>query len=110
MLDPGKLRHRVVLQEKTSFQDTHGDMVEDWSPVATLWAAIEPLSAREFVASQALQSAVTVRITIRYRAGVVPTMRLLHGSKVYTIAGVLSDPDSGLEYLTLPCTEGVAEG
>lgn len=110
MLDPGKLRHRVVLQEKSSYLDTHGDQVEGWSTVATLWAAIEPLSAREFVASQALQSAVTARITIRYRAGVVPTMRLLHGAKVYTIAGVLADPESGLEYLTLPCTEGVAEG
>jgi len=36
-------------------------------------------------------------------------MRLYHAAKdqYYNIEGVLSDKDSGLEYITLPCSEGV---
>lgn len=108
-LDAGKLRHRVTLQRLLRYIDTAGDTAEDWTTFATVWAAIEPLSAREFVGSQAMQSQVALRVTIRYLDGVVATMRLLHGAKVYVIEGVLPDKESGLEYLTLPCSQGVAE-
>ena len=37
-------------------------------------------------------------------------MRVVHGSKVYNIAGVLPDAGSGREYLTLACSEGVNDG
>lgn len=107
MLDPGKLRHRVRIEQLVRTIDDNGDAIEVWATLATVWAAIEPLSAREFVASQSVQSGVSARITIRYRSDVRPSMRLIHGSKVYQIEGVLSDKDSGLEYITLPCTEGV---
>ena len=37
-------------------------------------------------------------------------MRVVHGGKVYNIHGVLPDMRSGLEYLTLPVSEGVSDG
>ena len=80
-------------------------MTTTWATVATVWAAVEPLSAREFIAAQAVQSNVSVRITMRYRPGITSAMRLLHDGKVYNITGVLADKDSGREYLTLPCAE-----
>jgi head-tail adaptor len=55
-----------------------------------------------------VQSQVSARITIRQRSGITAAMRVVHGSKVYQIEGVLPDKESGLEYLTLPCSEGVA--
>src|SRR5690606_36164045 len=106
----GPLRHRVTLQERQLTQDSYGSPVTEWVDVATLWAAVEPLSAREFIAAQAQQSQVTARIRIRYRPGVNGQMRILHRGKFYNIAGVLADKESGLEYLTLPVTEGVNEG
>ena len=109
-LAAGKLRHRVILQEQQSVQDTLGEMIVNWVEIARPWAAVEPLSAREFVASAAGQSQVTARITIRYRAGVNATQRILHRGKIYNIEGVLADKESGLEYLTLPCSEGVNLG
>jgi SPP1 family predicted phage head-tail adaptor len=119
MLDPGKLQHRVTIQALVSPTDSNGDPLRgeqgelldpEWTDVATVWAAIEPLSAREFIQSSAMQSQVTARITIRARAGITPAMRAVHGSKVYNIEGVLPDKESGLEYLTLPCSEGVNAG
>ena len=34
-------------------------------------------------------------------------MRIDHGGKIYNILGVLSDKESGMDYLTLPCSEVV---
>ena len=80
-------------------------MIPGWQDVATVWASIEPLSAREFIAAQAVQSDVSVRVSVRYRPGITAAMRLLHDGKTYNITGVLADKDSGREYLTLPCAE-----
>lgn len=109
-LSAGKLRHRVRLERLERSKDSNGDTVEEWTLVAEIWAAIEPLSAREFVASQAAQSQVSARITIRWRDDVRAAMRIVHGDKLYNIAGVLADKDSGREYLTLPVTEGTNAG
>jgi len=102
----GTLRHRVTLQSNIKVQDpATGYMTQSWTDVAKVRAAVAPLSAREFIAAQAMQADVTTRITIRYRAGVTAAMRILHDGKTYNITGVLPDAKSGREYLTLPCTE-----
>ena len=107
----GKLRHRITLQRPGLSQDPQtGEMVPGWQDVATVWASIEPLSAREFIAAQAGQSEVSARVVIRHRDDVDATMRALYRGKLYNIHGVLADPKSGLEYLTLPVSEGVGNG
>lgn len=109
-MEAGRLRHRVTLQSYTATRDPDtGDVIRDWEDVATVWAAIEPLSTREFIASAATQSKVTTRIIIRQRA-VDHTMRAVHNGRIYNIEGVLADPNSGLEYVTLACSEGVNDG
>ncbi|MCP1404255.1 SPP1 family predicted phage head-tail adaptor [Achromobacter insolitus] len=110
MLDSGKLRHRVSIERITRTQDPDtGAIGETWTEVAKVWAAVEPLSAREFVQSAAGQSEVTARITIRTR-DIQATDRIIHRGTVYNIRGVLADKDSGLEYITLPVAAGVNEG
>lgn len=109
-LSAGKLRHRVTIQEPVNVQDsTDGSMVKTWRDVATVWAAIEPLSAREFIAAMKEDSKVSARITIRYIPTINHEMRLYHAAKsvYYDIHGILSDKDSGLEYITIPVSEGV---
>lgn len=107
----GKLRHRITIQKPGRARDpVTGGWIDGWTEVARPWASIEPLSAREFIAAQASQSAVTARIVIRYRPDIDATMRILYRGRVYNIHGVLADPKSGLEYLTLPVSEGVNDG
>jgi SPP1 family predicted phage head-tail adaptor len=106
----GSLRHRVQIEELVASRDSDGVLTESWQPFAEVWASIEPLSAREFIASGAGQSQIVARITVRYRAGLTPSMRIVHRGKTYNIAGVLPDKVSGLEYITLPVTEGVNQG
>lgn len=110
-LSAGRLRHRIRIERPGYTQDPiTGEMTQGWELVADkVPAAIEPLSAREFIAAQAVQSAVTARIVIR-RRDVDAAMRIIHRGRIYNIHGVLPDPKSGLEYVTLPCSEGVNDG
>lgn len=116
MLDAGKLRHRLTIQKLQNVadssgevQDSNGDLVQEWVDVATVWGAIEPVSGREFISAQTEQSKIIARIVIRYRNDIDATMRIFHAYKdaYYNIEGILSDKESGLEYLTLPVSEGV---
>ncbi|HBC8790285.1 TPA: phage head closure protein [Citrobacter braakii] len=110
-MQAGKLRHRVILQEPVKEQNpTTGAVINTWRDVATIWAEISPLSAREFIVAQASQGEITTRITIRYRASITRKHRILFRGSVFNIEGVLPDPKSGREYLTLPCSEGVNDG
>jgi SPP1 family predicted phage head-tail adaptor len=121
-MESGELRHRVDFQKRIEQQDPEtGAMVVVWLDLYTdVPAAIEPLSAREFIAAAAVQSEITTRIVVRQRRGInpmEPKQRILHGVKcckflgreIYNPAGMLRDKDSGWDYLTIPCSKGVDE-
>lgn len=118
------MRHRIKLQRYTTLEDSNGGVYQDpntgevprqWVTYAEVWAAIEPLSAREFIQSQQMQSEVVARIVIREREGVDAADRIVHerpgrADRVYNIHGILPDTDSGFEYLTMPVSLGVNLG
>lgn len=107
----GPLRHRILIQRPVKKQDPNtGAIIDLWENVQTRWAEVVALSARDFIAAKSFQSEVTTRIKIRYCDWITSGYRVLFRGKVFNIEGVLPDPDSGLEYLTLPCSEGVNDG
>lgn len=75
-MEAGKLGHRITIQQATVAQDAYGEPVKTWGTLATVWAAVEPLIGREYLAVQQIQSAVSVRVRIRYRSGITPLMRV----------------------------------
>lgn len=104
-LNAGDLKHRVSIQTAVREQDSSGDLVTSWEDVwLNVPAKIEPLSVRDLLAAKAADSEVTVRITIRRRVGLKASMRVVHNGVPYKPAGWLPDKDSGLEYLTAPCS------
>ncbi|WP_028698202.1 MULTISPECIES: phage head closure protein [Pseudomonas putida group] len=113
-MQAGKLRHRIDIEEFTQVRDPDTGEFAEPAWVAK-WpkcpARVEPLSARDLVAAKAAQSEATARMVIRYRPGVLPTMRIIYRGQVYSIEGPpLEDPNSGLEYLTLLVSKGVKDG
>ncbi len=109
----GDLRHPVQIQHKTVARDPGtGDFGEPtWQLFAKVWAQVSPLSSRDLIAAQAAQSEATARIVIRHRAGILPTMRIVHRGEIYSIEGPpLEDPKSGREYLTILVSKGVKDG
>jgi SPP1 family predicted phage head-tail adaptor len=102
----GSLRHRIVIQDMVPTQDAvTGEVTITPTTFATVWADKRAISAREFISASLSGSKVTIVVTIRYLAGVKPSMRIISGDDVLNIEGVLPDPKTGLEYLTLPCSE-----
>ena len=112
-MQAGRLRHRITFEALGLGQNPDtGEELETWAPIwEKVPAAVEPLSARDLIAAQAGQSEATGRMVIRYRPGVLPTMRIIYRDEVYNIQGPpLPDPDSGLEYLTILVAKGVNDG
>jgi SPP1 family predicted phage head-tail adaptor len=108
----GALRHRVTIEEPIIEIDSDDGMQsQTWEPFASMISAeIVPLSGRELIAAQAVQSRVTTRIRIRNRPGVTAAMRVVHRQSIYNIAAIVPDPVSGTDYMTLMCETGVNEG
>lgn len=103
-----RLNRRITLQALVDGQDEAGQPTSDWTNVITdgdgkLWAEIRDVTGREFVAASATQNIVLTTITIRYRAGIVATMRALHGADVYSIEAVLGQDQ---RTLALMCSRG----
>ena len=105
-LNAGRLRHRIRIEKPMVTQDPDtGALIEAVQIIGTVFASIEPLSAREFIAAQSTQSQITAKILIRYRSGLTPDMRLIDVATgtVYNPAGFLPDPYTGRDWLTIPC-------
>ncbi len=104
-LSPGELRHRVTLQAKTQTTDIIGGATVAWSKVTDLWAKIEPQSGMQTFRMGQLETPITHKVTIRYRAGVTANQRLLFGSRVFEIVEALN-PEEANVMLVLRCREG----
>jgi SPP1 family predicted phage head-tail adaptor len=90
-LDIGKLRHLVLLQVETTAPDAVGQPQPTWATVDTQWARIEALSQRETVAAGAMSAQVSHVVTLRWSSAsaLAPGMRVLYGSHVYHVQGVV---------------------
>lgn len=108
MTDPGKRRHRVTFQRFTGTRDGFGDPLlgeeENWTDVITLWAAVKPLSGREFYAAEQSQSEVTHKIDCRYKPGLTTDMRVRLGSRRFGIVSII-DWEERHESLLIMCRE-----
>lgn len=108
-MNPGKLRHRVTLQEYKEVLDQYGTPIDQgWQDVATVWASVEPIQGREYIQLQNTQSELTTRVRIRYRQGITPAIRVLYGTRVFDIQSVIDFEERHIE-LQLMCIERVGD-
>lgn len=114
-------RRRVDIQSPNLIQDTTGSMVVNKAnPWSTVWknvpASIESSSGSELFAAQQVQSKSSVKISFRWRPGIVTTMRLRHvlgkpeiGEEFFNIDAILPDETNRRE-TSLMCTRRDADG
>lgn len=98
------LRHRPVLEQASRTSDGGGGVTESWTAVATLWAQIRPLSGKERLEADRISGQIGHEVILRYRQGVLPAMRLRHGTRIFHILAVL-DEDERHERLKCLCEE-----
>ena len=102
----GKLRHRVVIQEKVVARDGYGEEDVTWTEVDTVWGSVEPLRGREYLEGRQEQADVSHRIRMRYQGSITPTMRVSYGSRVFEVLSVLNPVERDIS-LELMCREAV---
>lgn len=81
MIDATRFRHPVEIRRATQLQNAKGGYDVVWTSVTRAYAEIVSLGGRESVMAETLQGVEVYRITLRWRAGVMPEdqIRLLGG-------------------------------
>lgn len=110
----GDLRNRITFQRRQNGQDSTGQPIETWVNAFTCWADIDPLTGRELLAAQQIQSTVTHNIQVRYRKELanpiaVTNMRILYGSRIFNIHACM-DQDERRRSVALQVEEGLNNG
>lgn len=98
------LNHRIELQSLGAGQSSTGQPNGAWSTYATVFAAVEPISGREYFNASGERAEVTHKIKLRVGPSVVPKHRALFGARVFNIRSVLNIEERG-RYLQLMATE-----
>lgn len=105
-----ELRHKIIIQAENPQTDGGGGEGDPWAApttVATARARIEPLKGSEQLRAMQLEDKISHLITIRYRAGIIPKMRIKFGTRLFNIRFV-RNPEERNRFLELTCEEGVA--
>ncbi len=100
----GRLRHRLTLETAARTPDGGGGAAEVWTTVAQLWGRIRPTSGNEIFDADGLSGHISHEITLRYRAGVTPSMRLVGSNRRFEILAVI-DIDERRRWLKCLCME-----
>ncbi len=100
----GALRHKVQIQEPVRSEDGGGGGEISWRDVAEVWAKIAPTRGREEVNAEKRRGRVSHTVLLRWRPGMSPTQRIVHGTRVLQIESV-TDLDERRRWLICACVE-----
>lgn len=104
-----RLRHSITLQQQSTSMDSYGSNTAGWSTfAANVRAGIEPIGGTEATRNGQNVAEQNVRIVMRWRAGVVAQMRVVWGTKIYTVLAVASRNEAN-RMLELTCKLGAGE-
>ena len=81
----------VTLGEARIADFSAGGVTRSYAAVMTLWASVEPVSARGAVVADAPGATVTHRIVMRRRAAITTRHRFVEGTTIYRIVTLRED-------------------
>lgn len=103
MIDPGKLRERVTIQQASESRNSLGETVLTWADLTTTWASVEGVSSREALLFGQQEIVVTHRVRMRYSSLLRPTMRFRWRNRTLNIISLL-EYDNRTEHVAI-CEE-----
>lgn len=111
-MQPGEFNHYVEVQIEDVVQatDGSGDRIEGFRTVFEVYADMQGVSIRDFIAARSEQVVISHKFKIRFDDIPPNTNWLLYRLKCddlyYRISGVLPDNKGGREWITLACESG----
>ncbi len=93
VMDPGQLRHRMIIEQPADEPDGAGGAVRQFVVMKTVWAHIQPLKASDRVTDMAMEQVLTHRITLRSGTELTTQHRLRLGSRVFCVRSLTPHMD-----------------
>ncbi len=114
-ISAGRLRRQVQLQRAAETPDGAGGREVTWSTFATVWGEMRPLSGKDRLQAEQLQSTIANRLVIRFQGSpsnpempfVSARDRVLYKGVAYNIRAVV-DIEERRRFLELDLESGVA--
>lgn len=104
-MNPSLLNKRVSILEQSTTQNSYGETESNWLTIATVWANIRPLRGRELYQANQVHSETTSKVTIRYRSGILPKMRINYSGRILEIIAPPINISEENRFLEILCKE-----
>ncbi len=105
-MNAGKLKHRITLEIPSRSKNSFNEWVTTYATWWTGWAEILPAIGNNYFLSKQIDANVSGVVKIRYREGVLPTMRIKYGTRYLNIVSIIQPQESRRE-LHLMYSEGL---
>ena len=89
MIEAGKLRERVTIQQADEARNSLGETTLSWATFTERWASVEGVTAREALGLGQLEISITHRVRLRYVTGLTQQMRLIWRGRTLEIVSLL---------------------
>jgi SPP1 family predicted phage head-tail adaptor len=97
------MKQILHIEERTTGNELAGEPPETWTRVTREWFDVEPLTGREYIQAQQVQSSVSHKMRSPYLGGMHSGMRLTAGenaaepSRVFNVASVVNVGENNRE-------------
>ena len=81
---------RLTVQTLEHPADSFDESPESWADTRVEWFKVMPLSAREFIQAQGVESTVSHKAECPWFAGANTTMRLVSDDRTFNVASVVN--------------------
>ncbi len=86
----GSLRHLGSIEKYTESKDSFGATTKAWTEFFPVWCNIQPLRGNETYVSAEKHATATHQVTLRYKNGINPKMRLIVRGRTFEILSVIN--------------------
>ena len=96
MIDPGRLKTRLLIQSPNETDDGQGGVTRWFTTLATVWASVTPVPARaagSAVEADAEGAAIRYRIILRSNFSLTLQHRLVDGARIYRLTALRDRDD-----------------
>lgn len=86
----GNIKHLITFQSYSETANEYGEEIKEFIDFETTYASIVPLSGKEYFNSETVNAQISHKIECRYISGVLPSMRVKYGERVFNIESVIN--------------------
>jgi SPP1 family predicted phage head-tail adaptor len=97
------MRERVTFQRPTQTRSGSGETRLAWSEIATVWASVDGVTARDIMQAQQAEVLATHKVIIRYRDDIDHTARMIYRGRTMELSSVIDR--NNREYLEILAKE-----